>query len=175
MQRSEHGYPMKLKNKEYKNTADSNTPIQRVRSSDEFFTPQNFAEEMFCLDDPNDICIDHNAGEFVWGVIALKYKLKHGVDRDVALSQIFCTELELDNCINGIKKLYGDGKIEILEGDAIPKKLKHPAVKACFKWNDKLLLNVLQCDSLKYNWQFGGGKQVSYSGDSFQRPDLFEF
>lgn len=166
---------MKQKNKTLTSKKSTKKVTNRERTSDEFFTPYDFVKKVFSLTNPNDICIDHNAGEFVWGVVALEYKLAHGIDRDTALSQIFCTELQLDNCINGIKKLYGDGKIEILKGDAIPKKLKHPAVKACFKWNDKLLLNVLQCDSLKYNWQFGGGKQVSYSGDSFQRPDLFEF
>jgi len=164
---------MKQKNKESKNSP--NTIIDRDRSPDEYFTPYESVKEVFELDDPNQICIDHNAGEFVWGVVALEYKIAHGVDRETALSQIFCTELEQDNCINGIKKLYGEGKITVLEGDKIPDKLKHPAVKACFKWNGKLLMNILQCDALKYNWQFGGGDQISHTGDVFSRPDLFKF
>jgi hypothetical protein len=166
---------MKQKNKTLTSKKSKKKIIDRKRTPDEFFTPYDFVKKIFSLPDPNDICIDHNAGEFVWGMVALEYKLAHGIDRDIALSQIFCTELQLDNCINGIKKLYGDGKIEVLIGDAIPERLKHPAVKACFRWNGKLLLNVLQCDSLKYHWQFGGGQQISYSGDSFKRPDLFSF
>ena len=124
-------------------------------TKDEFFTPIEFVRKVFKLEKPETVVIDHNAGEFVWGVVALEYKMANGIDKQTALSQIYMCELFEDNCIKGIKNLYGDGDIEILKGKNIPEDLRGPGLIAMFKHNGKLIPNCVQADALQYTWNFG--------------------
>jgi len=127
----------------------------RKITKDEFFTPIEFVREVFQLDDPDQIFIDHNAGQFVWGMVALEYKLKHGISKETALNQIYMAELFEDNCVQGIKNLYGNGDIEVLKENDIPEELRGPGLIAMFKHNKKLITNCVQVDATKYTWNFG--------------------
>lgn len=129
--------------------------MSRSITNNEYFTEINRVRNGFSLKDPNEIVIDKNAGQFVWGVVALEYKIAKGIDKQMALSQIFMCELFEDNCIKGIKNLYGDGNIEVLKDKNIPENLRGPGLIAMFKHNGKLITNCVQADALKYTWNFG--------------------
>jgi hypothetical protein len=63
-------------------------------------------------------------------------------------------ELFEDNCIEGIKKLYGEGQIEVLKNKNIPKNMRNKGLIAVFKHNGKLITNCLQADATKYSFKF---------------------
>jgi len=143
--------------------------MSRQITNNEFFTDINLAKSGFELENPNQIVIDKNAGHFIWGVIALEYKISKGIDRETALDQIFMVELFEDNCIQGIKNLYGEGDIEVLKDNNRPENLKGPGLIAMFKHNGKLITNCVQADALKYKWNFGNDNTI------IDPLDLFEF
>lgn len=125
-------------------------------TQDEFFTPTDFISQYLNIDTiGNENYIDRNAGHGAWLCIVRDAKVNNGIPLEQALEQIYATEYFVDNCIQLIKNLYGDGDIQVLENDNIPTKYQKPGVKACFEYNGVFLTNIVCCDATEYDYTFG--------------------
>jgi len=130
--------------------------MSREITQDEFFTPTEFISKYMNLKDVgNELYIDRNAGQGAWLCIVRDAKVNNGITLEQALEQIYATEYFIDNCIQLIKNLYGEGNINVLEDNSIPKKYQKPGVTACFEYNDRFLPNIVCCDSVLYDYTFG--------------------
>jgi hypothetical protein len=108
--------------------------LDRILTSDEFYTPYEFIETHYHLDDANDNVIDPNAGQGAWLFSYLQYKIHNGVSHEIALTQLYGVELQEDSteiCKN--KLLMGR------------EDLRHLVDK-----------NIVCYDALKYHYRFDG-------------------
>lgn len=71
--------------------------MSRIITSDEFYTPPDFIESVWYLDDINDSVIDPNAGQGAWLFSYLQYKMKNGISHEDALNQLYGVELQSDS------------------------------------------------------------------------------
>jgi len=130
--------------------------MHRDITQDEFFTPTDFISQYLDLATMSDEnYIDRNAGHGAWLCIVRDAKVNNGITLEQALEQIYATEYFIDNCIQLIKNLYGEGDATVLEGDDIPKTYQKPGVKACFEYNGRFLSNIVCCDATVYDYTFG--------------------
>lgn len=130
--------------------------MHRDITQDEFFTPADFISQYLNLEKiGNENYIDRNAGHGAWLCIVRDAKVNNGIPLEQALEQIYATEYFVDNCIQLIKNLYGEGNIQVLKDDSIPTKYQKPSVKACFEYNGRFLTNIVCCDATVYDYTFG--------------------
>jgi|TARA_B110000240_G_C13417014_1_gene417742 hypothetical protein len=113
-------------------------------TNNEVFTPdwyiRKLDEKFNCI---NSDIIDNCCGGGVW----LKYAQDKGY-------KVWGCDIEERNCIETIKNLYGDGNIEVLKGDTIPKIFRSPGLIAIFKHNGNTVKNIVQANSLEYRMNF---------------------
>ena len=71
--------------------------MSRTLTSDEFYTPIDYIESVWYMENVNDNVIDPNAGQGAWLFSYLQYKLKNGLSYEVALGQLYGVELQPDS------------------------------------------------------------------------------
>jgi len=71
--------------------------MSRIITSDEFYTPIDYIESVWYLENVNDSVIDPNAGQGAWLYSYLQYKLKNNVSHEDALKQLFGVEIQCDS------------------------------------------------------------------------------
>lgn len=101
--------------------------------------------------------LDYAAGD---GNFISEFVLKlidGGHSYEEALSKVYGVDIEISNCIEAIKRLYGangEPVIKKLEGEDIPPEWQSPGLFAVFEVNGKIC-NIVCADGLKYNYSFG--------------------
>ena len=124
-------------------------------TNNEVFTPdwyiKKLDEKFDCINGP---IIDNCCGGGAW----LKYAQNKGYE-------VWGCDIEEKNCIDTIKNLYGDGDVEVLKGDTIPKIFRSPGLIAVFKHNRKIVKNIVQADSLIYRMNFDSEVQPEKFGN----------
>lgn len=129
-------------------------------ANNEVFTPRWYIEKLDkTFNSINGPILDNCCGHGVW----LKYAQDKGFE-------VYGCDIEEENCVETIKKLYGDGKIEIIKGKEIPEIFQGPGLIAVFKHNGTIVNNVVQADSFTYSMNFDSKKQPI----SFGPSNLFE-
>lgn len=124
-------------------------------TNNEVFTPNWYIEKLDqkfnCINGP---IIDNCCGGGAW----LKYAQDKGYE-------VWGCDLEESNCIETIINLYGEGEIEILNENDIPKEFKGPGLIAVFKHNGNIINNIVQADSLEYRMNFNTPPQAETFGN----------
>lgn len=121
------------------------TPIEYIKSLDDKFKN---------IDGP---VLDPCCGHGVW----LKYAQQKGFD-------VYGCDISEDNCRATIKNLYGDGEIKTLGQAEIPEIMKGPGLINVFSWNNQLIENIVQADSLIYSMNFNKTKTpISFGNNLF--------
>ena len=140
---------------------------ERITKFAEHFTPEDLAFESLDkspkMAQPGEIVLDPFAGDFTLLCSVVWRKIENGMTYTDALQEVRSGEYHIDNCLVGIGRLYGPGKIETLQGKDIPEHMKSDGLKACFKHEGRLLENHVACDSFIYDFSFGK-KQVFGQG-----------
>lgn len=144
-----------------KQVADS-TRLARRKVTAEDFTPDALVQEMLdqfpedIWDDASKTWLDPAAGNgnFVYAVAkrleAAGHTKKHVLD-----NMIFAADLMDDNCQEMIHRLYGEGELERIRPSKIPAAYKTDGIKYVYKFNGKLVPNIVCADGLEYNYDFG--------------------
>lgn len=142
---------------------------ERITKFAEHFTPEDLAFESLDkapqMSQPGEIVLDPFAGDFTLLCCVIWRKIENGMTYINALKEVKSGEYHIDNCLIGIKRLYGSGKIEVLQGKDIPKHMKSDGLKACFTYEGKLLENHVACDSFVYDFSFG--KPIIFGNNLF--------
>ena len=140
---------------------------ERITKFAEHFTPEDLAFESLDrspkMAQPGEIVLDPFAGDFTLLCSVVWRKIENGMIYTDALQEVRSGEYHIDNCLVGIGRLYGPGKIETLQGKDIPENMKSDGLKACFKHEGTLLENHVACDSFVYDFSFGK-KQIFGQG-----------
>ena len=144
----------------------------RKISDDEYFTSPKLIHQHIKDLDPDADFIDENAGIGNWLVEILNWKIDQGIEKSVALSQIYGIEYQLDTCTTMVRRLYGE-QVKVLEGKDMPKKyIGTKGLKAVFELNGKIIDNIVCADCLNYRYTFGNEDNIGPDGNI---NPLFEF
>ena len=124
-------------------------------TNNEVFTPEWYVKKLDKkFNSINGPIIDNCCGSGVW----LKYAQNKGY-------KVWGCDIEERNCIETIKNLYGNGNIDVLKGNAIPKIFRSPGLIAVFKHNGNIINNIVQADSLEYRMNFNTPPQAEIFGN----------
>lgn len=132
----------------------------RQKQTQEYFTQPAEVEESLSHWNEDDFKLEQTwidtscgSGNLLEGIF--KKLLKYHNKEKILNELLFGCDYEIDNMIETIKRLYGDGKITSLIDEEIPQHMKAEGLIACFLYNDKLVENFVCCDSTKYQFNFG--------------------
>ena len=138
---------------------------EREITSDEYFTPPEIIQKHIQGLDPNKSFIDNNAGIGNWLVEILEWKIANGIPKEIALTQLYGVELNLDTCKIMAERLWGP--VQVLTGDNIPKNMRGNGVEALFSKDGIIIEQIVCADCLKYNYTFGSPETFNDHRDSF--------
>ena len=126
-------------------------------ANNEVFTSRDYIER---LDKKFNIIngpiVDDCCGHGVW----LKYAKDKGCE-------VWGCDIVPENCMETIKLLYGDGKIEYLTDNSIPENMRCNGLKGIFTLDGEIVKNIVCADSMI--WSFA----VEYKTKSMLSKQVF--
>jgi hypothetical protein len=136
--------------------------LQRNKSTQEFFTPAHIVAEIV-EEVPNEFFVNLvpfkettvGNGNIVSQIVD-KFKQYHSLEN--ILKNIQLSDIMEDNCIETIKRLCGDVKVEVV---SVPNNRQANGLISMFKVDGNLVEWIVQADATKFVWwqkeQFGNG------------------
>jgi len=136
--------------------------LQRNKETQEFFTPAHIVAEMV-EEVPNEFFVNlvHfrevgcGTGNIVSQIVD-KFKKYHSLDK--ILKNIQLVDIMEDNCIETIKRLCGDVKVEVVN---VPENKKADGLIAMFEVDGQIVDWIVQADATRFTWwqkvTFGNG------------------
>jgi hypothetical protein len=129
----------------------------REITSDEYFTPPELIQKHIQGLDPNKSFIDNNAGIGNWLVELLEWKISQGIDKEIALTQLYGVELNLDTHKIMVERLLCGQE-----------QYRHIVEK-----------NIVCSDALRYHYRFDGSHPYDDETQAQKKEDhlntLFSF
>jgi|TARA_Y100000034_G_scaffold128372_1_gene182794 hypothetical protein len=132
----------------------------RQKQTQEFFTQKKEVNEVLNQWPDKDFIKDQTwidtscgSGNILVGIFKRleKFHNKQKILNDL----LFGCDIEILNVKETIQRLFGNKKINILQNNNIPNKMKASGLIACYEYDNKLVTNFVCCDSLLYPMNFG--------------------
>jgi hypothetical protein len=154
-----------LRNREYMSGVERDK--SRTRATGEVFTPTELVRKILDrkpsteFTDPAKTFIDPSCGDGQFLSEVIIKKMENGSTYTQALSTTYGVDLQEDNCMECIRRLYGangDIIIEPLHDDDIDVNWHRTGVKAVFRVtsNDfNGIANIVCANALEYDYSFG--------------------
>jgi len=135
----------------------------RVKQTAEIFTPTALVQEILDkipadqFSNPDSNSLDPTCGDGQFLSEVMIKKMENGLTYIQARDSTYGAELMEDNCVECIRRLFGDGGIRRIGVDHPNFPDNYEIVKgliAIFYWNGELVKTIVQADALEYNFDF---------------------
>lgn len=154
-----------LRNRDYMSGVDRDKT--RIRATGEVFTPTELVIKILNrkpiseFQNPNKTFIDPSCGDGQFLSEVIIKKVENGSTYEQALRTTYGVDLQVDNCMECIRRLYGAVGpviIEKIDGEHIDRNWARTGVISVFKVTSKNfngIANIVCANALEYDYSFG--------------------